>query len=263
MKKTLAILLALLAATTITLASCKEEPTTNVDGWDDDNDYVATGDTSDDTADTTADTTTDKENGENTNVTGWVEKNDTVYAGVNELNIRTSASAANNTNVYKQVNAGTALTRKATNGKWDKVVLEGGETEYYVLHNFVSETNDNFTFTAVTSETPVLLTLNEGKILRLYTTPFEVYDGNVLNFTNIHARAAVKAVDGEIKKVAVSNNNWIKITVKGTVTYDGNTTETFETETEFFLSPYAVSKGRVNDPERPASSGNGNSGGNG
>ena len=263
MKKTLAILLALLAAASITLASCQDEGRTSLDdGFDDgDNEYVDTDndETDDETNGETNNENNDGENNnnQNTNSTGWEEKNDTVYAGVDDLNLRKEQSATST--VLKRVSAGTKLNRIATNGKWDRVTLEGGTTEYYVLHQFVSDTYDNFDFTDC--ETPVTLTLNNDKILRLYTTPFEVYDGNTLLYNNIHKSDRVTAISGEIKKIATSKNDWLKVTIKGTVTYAGGTSETFETETEFYLSPYAVANGRVTDPDRP--NGGNSSGGNG
>ena len=267
MKKTLAILLALLAAASITLASCEKKDQPNNDGWDDeDNEYVDTDDDdgNDTTNDNNDDTTNDQNPGNNdndppTNSSGWVEKNDTVYAGVDDLNLRKEAST--NSTLLKQISAGTKLNRISSNGTWSKVTLDGSTTEYHVLSKFLCDTNANFTFTDCAE--PVTLTLNNEKgMVCFYTTPFKIWEGNTLEYNNIWQSSGVKAIDGEFKKIATSENGWMKVTVKGTITLDGNITKTLENEATFYIAYTDVSAGRVIDPDRP-NAGNGSSGGNG
>ncbi len=270
MKKTLAILLALLAATSITLASCKDDGRSTLDDdWnDEDNDYVESDDENDDTTDDGENTTGEQTPGGNedendppVNSTGWETKDDTVYAGVDALNLRSAPNGTNSANIVKQVNHGTKLNRKSTTGKWDKVTLDGSDTEYYVLHMFVSETNANFTFT--NCESPVTLTFNSEKgMVCFYTTPFKIWDGDTLLYNNIWESAGVKAINGELKKVALSDNGWIKVTVVGTISLDGGKEKELTEPTTFYISNSDVTTGRIVDPDRP-NAGNGSGGGNG
>lgn len=250
MKKTLAILLALLMTSSIALVSCEgNSRTPNSGDWDDENDYVdesddGTSDTSNESGDSTD--SGDEGNGD-TSVTGWIEKSGSVWAGM-KLNLRTQPSTGST--VSKVVDPGTKLNLVSSNGVWDKVTLDGSATEYYALHCLISDTNESFNFEECNTE---LTFTGKGNVC-LYVSPFHCSDNNY-TYNNIYKSAGVKSLaeGAKITKVGLSANGWMKVTVTGTVNFDGGTSETFATATEFYINPNDVNTGRITDPDRPAS----------
>ncbi len=231
MKKTLAILLALLMTSSIALVSCEgNNRTPSNGGWDDENDYV--DDTDDSTADTSDDTTdgTDSGNNNNTDVTGWIEKNDMVYAGYN-MNVYESQSTTSD-KVYEGIKAGDAISRISTNGAWDKVsVTVNGETKTgYVVSKWVS-TTDNFKFTAIDPAKVLEVIATDGNRLVIFTTPHMVMNGTDYDYHNIVCKGGLTASSfgqGYSLKAVGENTNWIKVEFVGTITLSSNT----ETGTE-------------------------------
>lgn len=228
MKKTLAILLALLAAASISLASCEKTPENNNDGWDDDdNDYVETkGDDTD--AVETGDDTADTENTDTDNVpnyTGWVDTNDTVYAGVN-LRLRTEPST--NSGALATIPFGATISRLQTNGSWDKVTYNGQTG--YVSHTYVSSNAGDFTFTDYAEATAITLsTAEKANNVLFYKTPFspDQYERFDLDADNVLLASGVKAANLSegyvLEKVAISQSGkWIKVKLTGTVTVGGS-----------------------------------------
>ena len=256
MKKTLAILLALLAATSITLASCKDDGRSTLDDdWnDEDNDYVESDDETDDTTDEGDDTSNNQtpDDGENendppVNPTGWEAKDDTVYAGV-KINLRAEASTSSES--LATIPFGSALSRSETNGKWDKVTYNGKTG--YVSHTYVSLNASDFSFT--TYETPVDITLSAdttNKVL-FYQTPFspDKFSAFDLDAGNVLLASGVKAEnlsDGyTLKKVAISQSgSWVKVELTGTVTIQGST-KTCNGEV-FYIRALAFNRGDIVD----------------
>lgn len=254
MKKTLAILLALLAAASITLASCEKKDQPNNDGWDDeDNEYVDTDDDdgNDTTNDNNDDTTNDQNPGNNdndtpTNPSGWVEKNDTVYAGV-LLTLRDEP----NGDSIDEIPFGTALSRAETNGTWDKVTYNNKTG--YVMHVLVASTDSAFKFTNV--ETPVAITVNPENTnnVVLYKSPFYIDDSD-LSSANWLCKSGIKpnnlSETYTMKKLAISENKkWVKVEFVGTVTISSNNTATYTAENPgiFYIQATSFNDGRIVD----------------
>lgn len=270
MKKTLAILLAILAAASISLAACSDNGKVNVDDEDDDDedvDYVndETGDEDNDTdSDTDKDTDTDDSgNGNNNtnNTADFVAKNDVVYVGMDGVNLRKTMSTSGTG--ARQVNHKTKLNRISANNKWSLVKLDGDNTEYYVLNDLIATNGNDFEFDACT--TPVNLTINGTYQVPFYTTPFESPSSNAdIKYANVLMASGVKASmlssDSVIKKVAVSKSgDWMKISFTGTINFSGGA-KTY-TDAEFYIADYTVTKGYVADPDRPNAGNGGGTGG--
>ena len=128
MKKFLAIFLALVTVTTISLTACSKDKGKTDDDFDDtdpfanqylNNPSVNTGDSTD--------TSNASGNNDNLHFGAWVTKNDTVYV-CHDTYLRYSTS--NGDKSSQVVNFGASLNRIATNGTWDKVSYN--DAEYYV-----------------------------------------------------------------------------------------------------------------------------------
>ena len=261
MKKTLALLLALLAAASIALASCEKKPENNGDnGWDDDIDHVESKNDKDDEKESAEDTAAvESENNETENEilnnTGWVATNDTVYAGV-KLHLRTEASK--NSSSIATIPFGTAITRAETNGSWDKVTYNGQTG--YVNHTYVSTNAGDFTFTAYEEAKAITLsTAEKTNTVLFYQTPFspDQYERFDLDADNVLLASGIKAANLSegytLEKVAISQSGkWIKVKLTGTVTIGGSS-KVCEAET-FYIRSLAFTRKDVIDD----SWGNGN-----
>ena len=269
MKKTLAILLALLAAASITLASCQDEGRTSLDdGFDDgDNEYVDTDndETDDETNGETNNENNDGENNnnQNTNPTGWNDVTGTLYAGVN-VTLRSEPSDSNSAKTDKNVTYGTALTRVRTNGKWEEVKVSGDDTLYYVKTIYVTSMSGNFSFTDVADKPAITLSETTGNNVCFYKTPFYCEDSET-NFANMLCKSGIKAshlTSGySLKKVGVSaNGKWIKVELVGTVTISSNNSATFSEENPgvFYIQSLAFSRGDIVDATWSDNSGSDN-----
>ncbi len=256
MKKTLALLLALLMLASVALVACNDdekEPVSDDEEYEDgdnvkDNEDEDTDEDSE--KDTEEDTEKDTEKETENNVDEWETKNDTVYTGMNNINLRKEASR--NASVLKTVSAyGTSLTRTKTNGIWSEVTYNG--TKGYILNELLSTDANDFAFDAV--ETPSTLTIKDGYQVRFHTTPFESIEfayENVLRSSGV--KAEYLAAGTTIKKVGISKNgDWLKIEVIGTINFvSGAETYTAENPGIFYIPDYQVTKGRVTDSDRPS-----------
>ena len=152
MKKTLAILLALIMSASVALVACEntEEPPA-----DDDDDFVIDFAGADDN-DTTEKPETD-ENGEtvkpsgnngssnsgssNNTTTTMTVTNDTVYI---LYNAKIREATRDTAKVLAEVPFGTAVSRKEKNSKWSKVTYNG--VEGYIMNDLVTTNADTITF---------------------------------------------------------------------------------------------------------------------
>lgn len=229
MKKTLAILLALLMAGSIVLVSCDggRAPSSNDGGNNDDNDYI--GDESDESGEDNTDeseskTETESQTGNNDNL-GWIEKNDTVYAGYG-MNVYADSSTSAQI-VYNGVKVGDALSRISTNGTFDKVsVTVNGEAKTgYVVSKWVSTVN-NFAFNEIEAKT--LTVIAKDTALCIFTTPHMVMNGSDYDYRNIVCKGGLTAAaftEGYSLKAVGENTNWIKVEFVGKITISNNVTE--------------------------------------
>ncbi len=260
MKKALAILLALLMLASVAFVACENNGgNTNDDDWDNENDYVDTGDDSDSDSSDDSDSTDTDNKGNNTTVTGWIDKNDTVYVGSKMLNLRTSTSSASDSNIAKTANGGDTLTRISTNGTWDKVKVSGDTTEYYVQSKFICTNPSNFNFTDLAEDDYVTITYvkSSGKSLCLYSTPFQIKENGALLYNNISyvINDQPTTDGGKITKIGTSANGWLKVTVEGTFgTTDGKTPNI--AKGTYYIDPNSALSDRINDPSRPTGGGN-------
>ena len=242
MKKILALLLVLLMVISIVLVACQKNKPVRDDDDDDDYNNVETTDVASETvleSDTFIPTGT------------WREVSDTVYAGVDSLNLRTAPQTGSST-IAKKVNAGQKLTRTETNGVWSKVTMEGDSTVYYVANTWLSTNGNNFTFTDCT---PVDLTIEatERNVI-FFTSPFENEDPD-LYFDNAVCSSGFKTenVIGEytLKKLATSANGaWIKVEFVGTIKINDNNQKTFSAENPgvLYIKALSISRGDIVDP---------------
>lgn len=157
MKKTLAILLALIMSASIALVACDNNSDDNID---DDEDFVIDdfggGDENadkDDAAETnekgeTVKPSGDKNNTSNTNNTTMQTVNDTVYV-LYDANIREQASTKNSSKVIGKAPFGTALTRSQKNSTWSKVTYKdanGATVEGYISNELITTNKQTVTF---------------------------------------------------------------------------------------------------------------------
>ena len=264
MKKTLAIFLALLAAASVTLASCgnKKKPVEQGNGGS----YIE-----DEYDDTTANTNGVGDSGTNTDTSGnngttgnsgntgvsdptanYTDTNDIVYAGV-ELRLRKTPSTS--ATAVKTVPFGTKLTRSQTNGTWDKVTVEGDTTVYYVLHCWTAASNANFQFTDC-EPADVKVVTTESKV-QFYLSPF-VNNDLEMAVENAYLLDGFKASDfteGYTLTRVAMNSSWVKVTFTGTV--KGKTVE----NATFYIQAAHFTNGRLSDPAFPSQGGNSSVGG--
>ena len=255
MKKTLAILLALLAAASITLASCDEEPENPNNGWDDDNQYVNESKEDDKTDTSAKDTTAESENKEteNNNTTtttpsNWDTVSGNLYLGMNVI-LRSAANEYDTSKTEVKLPFGTALTRVRTNGKWEEVSYNGDL--YYVKSIYTTTVGDNFTFTEDPAQPALTLSTETTNNVCFYKTPFYCDDSEA-NFGNMLCKSGIKAANLSegytLTKLGVSaNGKWIKVSFVGTVTIGATNTVTYTAEDPgvFYIQSLAFTRGDV------------------
>ena len=235
MKKLLAFLLVLVMILSVSLVACNKKGDNTDDGEGDDWDDLG--------GTTTSDTVADGQGNGDTNIpsTGWVDKVDTIYTGVNNLNLRLepSINAAKVTTISA---AGTKLNRVATNGTWDKVEIGEGDAKQtaYVLNAFVSQVSTNFTFTTLPAEDQSTLTIVGDNKINLRSTPF--VPGGDNNYDNV-VISEFNASYGTLTKVAVSaSGNWYQVSYTGTIG-----TKTYNGTEALYVTASVVSGGWVAD----------------
>ena len=240
MKKLLAIFLALVTVASISLASCnKKTETPDDDEWDNEDEYNYSTSASTNKADESDKESTDTDK-KTTNTGNWIDKNDTVYTGMEKTNLREGPGSSYK--IGKEVPMGTAMTRISTNGSWDKVKLN--DVEYYVDSDLVTTDGNDFVFEA-DLETPVSLTINTGYQINLRSTPFysEEYAGSNTKFSGIKPEDIT--AENPLMKIAVSKSgDWYKVTYKGATCY---------------MSASSVTAGYVADPTVSTGGSNGGS----
>ena len=254
MKKVLAILLAMMLMSATLVACEKEQPNLPEEEEEDDGYINSDPDDTDGEGEQNPDDGEQNPN-ENTDQTpstsGWVTKNDTVYAGV-QLRLRTSPSSAGTNNIAKSVDMGTKMNRSEANAKWSKVTLDGDSTTYYVSNAWLTSSNADFTFTDCAD--PVSLTINASDYnLCFFFTPYEsedqdAYFENVLGAGGFKLAAVTSGYS--LKKIATSNGgNWIKVQFVGTVTISGKAhTYTEAAPGVFYVKMRAITRNDITDP---------------
>ena len=247
MKKTLAILLALIMSASVALVSCNNNSDKN-DGADDD--FVVDFGGNNIGGETTAPET--DENGEtikpsndnknNNNTTTMETVNDTVYV-LYTANIREEASDRSSVDVLDTAPFGATLTRSAKNNKWSKVTYtkEGGATVTgYIANDLITTNAKSVTFTAQgTAEAPVVTKIKANlKANNAIIRNFPLADGvpntfKVLNADNFNSASIISQIPKGTENITVievsEDGVWAKIKGMG---YDYNNGNPATTATE-------------------------------
>ena len=212
MKKILALILALLMiATMVALSACgkddDEEP-------NNDDDYEYSGDESRG-SDAQDDEDTDEKDDDVVlpEETEWIKKSDYICTGVNGVVLREGPGVD-----YEQVKtlkAGEKLKRTGTNGRWNKVTVDG-ET-YYVSTSYTTVNVNDFVFEEYAAEEQVLLNVKEECQINLRSTPFYTDADAEANILFSGFASTETDEDGEsLKLIAVSKSGtWYKVSFTG------------------------------------------------
>lgn len=214
MKKTLALLLALIMMLSVSLVACSNnEGVGNNDNDDDDDDFVGISTTA--PADEETDTATD-----NNNAGVWEDVNVTIYVLANKLNVR-SAADTKDSDVLGIAKMGDSFVATAADKDWYKIPYDGKEA--YVSAAYVTTNSAEAEF--IDCEAEVIKIKNEvvdpnatkeidkyAKVM-LRTDPI-VSDATSTKNVLIYSDTA----NGELVKVAANKaGTWYK------VTYNNNT----------------------------------------
>ena len=142
MKKTLALLLALIMILSVSLTACSNnKPTNSGDNFDDEDDggsIVINGNNNQ------TENTDDTDNTDSDDVDGWKSESVTIYVLGNGLNIRSAADAKDNNNILGKANIGDSFVATAADSKWYKITYEGKEA--YVNKEYVTINQAEATF---------------------------------------------------------------------------------------------------------------------
>ena len=159
MKKTLAILLALIMSTSVALVACSDSADDNGDDGDfvvdwENEDLDINGETEAPETDENGETIKAPENtnnggsSSNSGATNMEAVNDTVYV-LYDANIREKANTKTTTNILGEAPFGTALKRTEKNSTWSKVtyVTDSGSTvEGYIMNELITTNKQTITF---------------------------------------------------------------------------------------------------------------------
>lgn len=248
MKKTLAILLALIMTTSVALVSCNEESNDE----DVENEFVVNFEGNEINGETTEPET--NENGEtikpstpnkpNTNTGTFETVNDTVYV-LYTANIREEASDKSSVDVLGTAPFGASLTRSEKNSKWSKVTFtkDGSTITGYIANdlittnakavNFIEKKNEDGS--AVVTKIKTTINANNAIVRKFpladgYPNTFKVLDSDEFSAGSIVAQIP-KGTDN-ITVVSVSEDGvWAYVKGQGKL-YNGGNPATTTTEVE-------------------------------
>ena len=245
MKKTLAILLALLLTTSVALVSCNEAN----DNTNDDDDFVVDfggdvigGETTEPETDENGETIkTPINNNTNPNSTNTTFEtvNDTVYV-LYTANIREEASDKSSVDVLGTAPFGTALTRSEKNSKWSKVTFtkDGSTITGYIANdlittnakavNFIEQKNEDGS--AVVTKIKSTINANNAIIRKFpladgYPNTFKVLDSDEFGASSIVAQ--IPKGTENITVVSISEDGvWAYVKGNGMLYNGGNPSTT-------------------------------------
>ncbi len=215
MKKTLALLLALIMMLSVSLVACDNgnDVGNNGDDFEDDDGFVGIT--------TTPNTDeTDAETGKNTGA--WEDVNVTVYVLANNLNIR-SAADSDDSVILGKADINNSFVATAADKDWYKITYEGAEA--YVNAAYVTTNQAEAEFVDCTPEAikikNTVVDPNATKDLDKYAkvmlrTDPVVDDKTATNNVLIYSDTA----NGELVKVAANKaGTWYKVTYKDNTYY--------------------------------------------
>lgn len=252
MKKTLALILALLMMLSVALVSCSDKPEETEDPtddfWGDVNDPAGT-----DESDETGDGNETDNSGNNTTSSNFVTKNDTVYVCFKAA-VRSEAKTTSD--LVATLDFGTHLQRIEANRKWSKIKY--GEVEGYIANDLITTNSGSVKFT--TLETPVtskVSKLGNSSNANLREYPLALSAPSVIDLKAFNA-ASIKgqiAKDTEVTIISVSGDGqWAYIKCMAKAKADKGEFATTATEMEGYCSTSVLDYNFGNN------SGNNNSG---
>ena len=217
MKKTLALLLALMMILTVSLTACSDKTNSNNgDDFDDDDDgFVIGNNTQTQNTDTDADTDTN-------NAGSWEAVSVTIYVLGNGLNIRSAADTKDSV-ILGKANIGDSFVATEADSKWYKISYEG--TEAYVSAEYVTINQAEATFEDCEPQT---LKIKNTVVDQNGTTDLEKYAKVMLRTDPVvNDTTATKNVliytdttgDQLVKVAANKAGTWYKVTYNGSTYY--------------------------------------------
>lgn len=216
MKKTLALLLALIMMLSVSLVACNNNSNNdggNDDGIEDDDGFVGLGTTpvTDETDDETGN-----------NLGGWESVSVTVYVLANNLNIR-SAADADDSSILGKASIGNSFVATAADDDWYKITYEGKEA--YINAAYVTTNQAEAEFVDCT---PEAIKIKNTVVDADATKEFDKYAKvNLRTDPVVHETTATTTVliysdttNGELMKVAANKaGTWYKVTYKDNTYY--------------------------------------------
>lgn len=198
MKRTLALILALLMILTVALVSCNKE-TEETEPTDD---FFNAGGNNNNKGDETEEGDTTDEAGKTTS-TGYTAAAGTVYvlfdAVLREDDKTTSDKIA-------EVKFGTALQRTEKSKKWSKVTYNGAEA--YIANDLITTEQKAVTFKAVETETVAKVTISGSGKLNLRKYPLALTTPTVVDLADFNIASILGNVDkgDEVKILEISED---------------------------------------------------------
>ena len=250
MKKTLAILLALIMTTSVALVSCNNDNTEDEDlddfvvDFGGNNGDIIGGETSEPETDANGETIKPVKPNTGNNTTTFETVNDTVYV-LYTANIREQASDKSSVDILTTAPFGTALTRSEKNSKWSKVTFtkDGSTITGYIANdlittsakavNFIEKKNEDGT--AVVTKIKSTLSVQNVIIRKFpladgYPNTFKVLDTDDFNTDSIFAQ--IPKGTENVTVVSVSEDGvWAYVKGQGKL-YNGGNPATTTTEVE-------------------------------
>ena len=229
MKKTLALILALIMILSVALVACgeKEEETQPND------DFFGDLETPGDETGEGDETNESGVNIPTTNST-FVAMNDTVYVCYNAV-IRKDAKATSSQ--VATATFGTALSRIEANSKWSKVKV--GDVEGYIANDLISTNSGAVTFTKLeTPETAKIVNLGNSSNANLRKFPLALSDPKVVDLESFNSSCIIGQVakNSEVTIISTSGDGqWAYIKCTGKVR-DAEDKFTIEKEIEGYCS---------------------------
>ncbi len=239
MKKTIAILLALMTMLSFSLMACNKKGNNsgNTDDLDNDNFAPSSGTNSTNSSDTENGTGDGTGTGNNSgNLSGnWVAKAGTVYL-IAKSNIR-SATDMKDSSIITNLEAGTALERVRTNNIWDEVTYDGKTA--YVLSYRVASSKNEFEFIDYTGDDIKEIHVkpasgNNTPQINLRSTPMFPTSATVEKYSSednvVCTINGVGTANGELKVVGINKSGTIL-----KVTFDGKDVKGNERKGTFYI----------------------------
>ena len=214
MKKTLALILALLMMLSVALVSCGSDEPENTLNPDDIFDIPGGADLG---GDNTGNNNTDNEGGDENNgstAAGYTATNDTVYVcykAVLRSDDKVTAS------VVATVEFETALTRVAKGKKWSQINYNG--TEAYIANDLITESKSAVTFKEVAADTTRKIKLSgdaKNANLRLY--PLALTKPQIIDLEAFNTSCIIGQIpkDTVVTVIKVSEDNaWAYVECQG------------------------------------------------